>query len=268
MNRAKRNWILCIWLFVVYSTQAQTVGKWRAGSARELSGNIYTLSCFISEPNEEWTYKEKQAILKQVKESQEWIKGQAAKYNVSVNFDAGGNFGLDTDIKMPLIERGTASGKEPVDWVSRVLKKVGYSSPLKLLEWVKQNTNAKQTQVIIFAKGKGNGYAMATSTEMDKELYFVEGAILYEKYNNGSKLASSSIAHEMLHLYGAWDLYKTFSQSAENEKKAKQKFPNSVMLRTSYNIEELEIDELTAWLIGWNTKPKSWYDTLRPRDKR
>ncbi len=244
---------------------AQSVGKWRAGSAYKLSGEIYTLSCFVSGPDDEWTYNEKLEILNLLKEAQEWIKKEASKYNVSVDFSQSGNFGLNKDIKLPFIERGSASGKESVDWVSKVLYKIGYSSTLDLGTWVKNNTNAENYQVIIFAKGKGNGYAMAYSTDMEKEKYYVEGAVLYERYNGNGKLASSSIVHEIMHLYGAWDLYKTFNQTQENEQRARELFPNSIMLRTSYNINELTIDKLTAWLIGWTNKPEAWYETFRPR---
>ena len=241
--------------------------KWRAGSALILKGKVYTLSCFISGPEDEWAYQEKLNMLALLKEGQDWIQKQALKNHCSVDFSEGGNFGMKEDIKLPYIERGTASGNESVDWVSKVLYKVGYKSTLELVNWVKHNTSCENLQVIIFVKGQGNGYAMAYGDEMDKERYFVEGAVLYEKYNGGEKLAASSIAHEILHLYGAWDLYKTFSQSEENEKRAKKLFPNSIMLRTSYNINELIVDELTAWLIGWNTKPEEWYESFRERNK-
>jgi len=245
--------------------QGQDVGKWRAGSASQLTGKVYNLACFVSGPNDEWTYDEKLNIYKLLKESQSWIQKQAQKYNCAVAFE-GGNYGLKEDIKLPYIERGTASGKESTDWVSKVLYKVGYKSTLDLYKWVKAYTSCENLQVIIFVKGEGNGYAMACSTEMDKEKYFVEGAVLYEKYNGGGKLAASSIAHEVMHLYGAWDLYKTFSQTQDREDKARQLFPNSIMLRTSYDADELEVDALTAWLIGWNKEPKDWYEWFRPKD--
>lgn len=38
------------------------------------------------------------------------------------------------------------------------------------------------------------------------------------------------------------------------------------MLKTSYNINELSIDSLSAWLIGWNQNPKDWYETFRPKE--
>jgi hypothetical protein len=259
--------IFIILLLSNFALHAQNIEKWRAGSAYKLSGKIYTLSCFVSGPNEEWTYNEKLEMLDLLKEGQKWISAQALKNSISVEFNESGSFGLNKDIKLSRIERGTASGNESVDWVSKVFYTIGYKSIFDFDSWIKKNTKADNYQVIIFVKGKGNGYAMAYSTEMKKDKFYVEGAVLYEKYNGGTKLASSSIAHEILHLYGAWDLYKTFNQTEGNEERARALFPNSIMLRTSYNINELNIDNLTAWLIGWNNNPKEWYETFRPEGR-
>ncbi|CAH0994929.1 hypothetical protein EMA8858_01044 [Emticicia aquatica] len=255
--------VFTISFFISSISLAQNVGRWRAGSGNKLEGKVYTLSCFISGPDDEWSYDEKTEVLKKLDEAHQWLVSQAAKSGVALAFE-GGNFGLKKDIKLEQIERGTASGNEKTDLVSVVLKQIGYKNPLSYYEWVKTNTKCRNTQVIIFTKGKGNGYAMPSSTEMNKELYFVEGAILYEKYLDGQELVPSSIAHEILHIYGAWDLYKTFAQTQERENRARKLFPNSVMLRTSYDSNELEVDEVTAWLIGWNDTPKDWYEWFRP----
>ena len=248
----------------LFNKKKPYVDESRDGSASKLKGKVYTLSCFVSGNDDEWSDKEKTKMLDLLEESQRWIRKQALKYKVTVDFNESGNFGLDKDIKFQEIVRGTASGNEPVDWVSKVLYKVGYKSTLDLVKWVENNTDAENIQVIIFVKGRGNGYAMASNSRMDKEKYFVEGAVLYEKYNDGKELASSSIAHEILHLYGAWDFYKAFNQTEANEERAKKLYPNSIMLRTSYNIDELNVDEITAWLIGWNNNPEPWFESFRP----
>lgn len=251
--------------FYSYEILAQSTNKWRAGSAFKLEGKIYTLSCFVSNANNEWTNEEKQLLLRKLNESTQWLSEQALSQRISLTFE-NGSFGLKDDIKME-IASGTASGKEEVDLISKVLIKIGYKRPLDLYDWAKKNTTCNNVQVIIFMKGKGNGYAMPFRSDMDSEKYFVEGAILYEKYLGNGDLASSSIAHEILHLYGGWDLYKTFAQTQDQEDKARKLFPNSVMLRTSYNIKELNIDEVTQWLIGWNDSPKDWYEWFRPKVK-
>jgi hypothetical protein len=115
-------------------------------------------------------------------------------------------------------------------------------------------------------KGSGKSYAIKYASEsLDRELYFVEGAMLYEKQRNGVELAPAQIAHEILHLFGAWDLYETPHQTKLNETVAKESFPDSVMGRVAHNINSLKIDPLTAWLIGWNNKPEPWFKLLKPK---
>jgi hypothetical protein len=258
----KRFIVIALFLFPVV-LHAQSVDKWRAGSAKELSGNIYTLSCFISGPDDEWTYDEKLEMLKLLNAGQAWIKKEALKYSISLEFNESGTYGLNKDIKLQYIERGSASGKESVDWVANVFHTIGYNRILDFDSWIRKNTNANNYHVIMFVKGAGISYALPYSNAMDKEKYYIEAAVVYEKYINNVGGSSSLFAHEILHLYGAWDLYKTFAQSEINEQRAKKLFPNSVMLRISYNIDELEVDSLTAWLIGWNMYPQEWYETFR-----
>jgi hypothetical protein len=257
---------LLFFVFCLFNVSGQTVEEWRAGSAFHLSGNVYTLSCFVSGPDDEWTNSEKLAVFDKLNEATAWIKNQAKKYNITVNFE-GGSYGFEKDIKLEKIERGIASGKEKTDWVDTVLRNIGYSRTIDLYNWVKANTICENVQIIIFVKGFGNGYAVAFAERYNKELYFVEGAILYENHWNGVGLLSSSIAHEILHLYGAWDLYKTFEQTQDREDKARELFPDSIMLRVSYNIDDLYVDEVTAWLVGWNTDPKPWYSWFNPRQR-
>ncbi len=188
----------------------QDVGIWRAGSAYKLENSVYTLSCFISDTAGDWTYEEKLNVLRKLDSSTNWISRQAANYNIAIEFK-NGNCGLMNDIKLPEIERGTASGNERVDLVSTILAKTGYKTPAEFYHTATKSSRCKNVQVIFFAKGKGNGYAMQFGSSMDKDLYFVEGAILYEKYWNGYGLTPSSIAHEILHLYGLGICIKHFS---------------------------------------------------------
>ena len=63
------------------------------------------------------------------------------------------------------------------------------------------------------------------------------------------------MAHELLHIFGAWDMYETFRVTKAQMDVASRLYPNSVMLRTSYNPYELTIDPVTGWRIGWCDKP-------------
>lgn len=241
---------------------AQSKDKWRAGSALSLAASkTYVLTIFISET--EWKYAEKRKLYDSIYEAQDWIKAQAALYNKRLTFE-GGNYGLQKTIILDTIASGTGSGTEPVDWISKVLKKVGYKNSLEFYAWAKKTTKSDNVLVLIVANKKGRGYAMEYSKDMEKVLYFVEGCILYSQYEDGQKLYTASIAHEFLHLFGAWDLYKTFEQSQENADKAKSLYPNDIMLRIAFNIDDLHIGKLSAWRIGFSSKEESEFDSLRP----
>ena len=46
----------------------------------------------------------------------------------------------------------------------------------------------------------------------ESRVVFLE-AVLYEQFPNGYELPASAIAHELLHLYGAWIFIKPFSKA-------------------------------------------------------
>ena len=232
----------------------------RNGSAYKLEGKVYILTIFISESH--WDYNDKLKLYDEIYEAENWVIDQAKKYNKIVEFQ-GGNYGLNNTIIINNIPVGTASGNERGDLVDLVLKKVGYSSVSQFSNWIKQNTDADNYLVLILANKTGNGYAMPYKQGLNKK-YFVEGTILYKRDLHNSRLISSEIAHEFLHLFGAWDLYKTFEQPKSREDKAKELFPNDIMHRVSYNINELKIDKLTAWLVGLSNFKEDWYYWFKP----
>ncbi|MCL2244075.1 MAG: hypothetical protein FWC03_06360 [Treponema sp.] len=253
-------------LLIIYGQNAQIQNY---GSAKSLEGNVYVLVCFISGSNNSWSYNEKLDWFKKYYEAVNWIKDQALNYNVAINFQ-GGNFGMNADIKLDY-GYGTGSGNEDVSMVSKVLREIGYRDSLSFYEFIVNNTNCDNALILIAAKGRGRSYAIACefSTEdlIYKELHFMEGVMLYDYNEDGNEILSSGIAHELLHLFGAWDLYENFMQSNAIEELALYLFPNSIMLRISQNINELIIDPVTAWLIGWNKYPEPWYDAFNPYSK-
>ena len=97
----------CIFVLYVHRGFAQSVGKWRAGSARQIDGNVYTLICFVSEPMMFGRPKRKQEMMKKIDNSQLWLQQQAKRYGVDVRFEERGQYGFEKDIKLPTIARGT-----------------------------------------------------------------------------------------------------------------------------------------------------------------
>lgn len=81
---------------------------------------------------------------------------------------------------------------------------------------------------------------------------FCEFAVLYgENYN--------SVIHEILHLFGAADLY--FPKEISDV--AKEMFPKSIMFNSTYN----KIDDFTKYVVGIHEKPSSLAKTFIDRTK-
>jgi hypothetical protein len=85
----------------------------------------------------------------------------------------------------------------------------------------------------------------------------VEFAIVSYKY-------PSEIAHNILALYGAAPLYKSTYRYKESKINFAQKeFPDEIMLDPyAKNINALNIDEFTQYLIGWKDKLDPKYELL------
>jgi len=77
---------------------------------------------------------------------------------------------------------------------------------------------------------------------------------------------SAVIAHEFLHLFGAWDLYATpFDKKKAAIKKKKQAmelFPHEIMAFAYRNLDSLEISEFTKYTIGWENQLDKKYSDL------
>ena len=220
------------------------------GSAKTLSGKTYVLTIFTGV--NQWSKKDYDAFFSKVHEAQQWLTQQAKRYGEFLSF-VNGNFGYPEPIDFN-IARGTASGKESVDYIRLLMKQIGYQSPLDFVRWAKENA-----LVLVVANKTGTSYAISYNESYDKEKYYLEGAIMFTKYLDGGENCAASIAHEICHLFGAEDLYETFQQTKDNEELARKLYPNDIMLRTSYNINELEINEMTAWFVGLSNNEKKWY---------
>lgn len=235
---------------------AMEIGNRYQGSAKSLEGNIYVLTCFVSETG--WSVEEVESYTDLILEAEDWLVEQAWHYGKEVTF-VNGTAGLDTPLLFDHIVSGNGMGDEPVDLVSKLMPRIGYKNGLEFTKWVHKNTDCDGCMVLIVANKPGRGYSMAYKDTFSREKYFLEGTMLYTSYEEGVPDCAAGVAHEMCHLFGAEDLYANFIQTEENEARARELFPDDIMLRVSYDINTQIIDRLTAWLIGLTEDMEDWY---------
>ena len=244
----------------------QNSDRWTAGSSNQLVGEVVNLVCFISTSEKHWDESKKTEILKDIESANYWIIEQSKNYNISLDIR---NELVLQEVVFNEISSGTGSGYERVDWIYRTMRKLGFKNSKQAFRKLRRKYNAENIQVILIANVNGRPYSMRYAKGINKKKYYLEGIILYENYDNGAKLPVTAVtSHELLHLYGAWDLYQTYAQSKDREQRAQKLYPNDIMLRVDHTTHNLMIDELTAWLIGWNTTEPENFEWFRPKDYR
>ena len=259
MNKSVFNRFSSLLLFLMLGVAAwgaQNIGNRNQGSAKVLDGKIFVLTCYVSETG--WIDSQVEEYNSLLLEAEEWLVKQAKADGKEVSF-VNATAGLDKPLLFDEIVSGNGVGDEPVDLVSKVMKKMGYNNGIEYIEWLNDTIDCDEGLVLIVANKPGRGYSMAYKDTYDPWMYYLEGTMLYTSYEEGVPDCAAGIAHEMCHLFGAEDLYATFVQTAENEARARELFPDDIMLRVSYDINELKIDKLTAWLIGLTDEMEDWY---------
>ena len=85
-------------------------------------------------------------------------------------------------------------------------------------------------------------------------------AVVYD--NEKLKFHSGVVAHEILHLLGAGDLYDEY-QPAENVAFMEKNYPYEIMFdKGDAPVENLVISPYTAWRVGWTDKKEEWFDKI------
>lgn len=261
-----RSFIAFLILITVYSTcNAQTFDKWKSGSAVELKGKIYILSIFITTPKNKWTYDDKINLTARQLEAQDWLIKEAKEYGTDISFE-NGFYGVKTDIVVNEITDIDQPIDRRNDWVNFLLTQIGYNSPLEFLERLKITKDCQNAIVVIYANEKGRSYAVPYCTDYNKKKYFFEGCMVYRSYK-GEPLHASTIAHEILHLFGAWDLYKRNKEDKKRAHKAWELYPKDIMFISPVDINDAKIDKLTAWLVGLYKYKKDEFEWFRPSNR-
>ncbi len=221
-----------------------------AGSARVLEGSVYIITFFVSETP--WPESYKMDLFKQMRDAESWLEWKAKEYGKNLRF-INGVHGLfepfKTDI-VPDYNSGNASGVIATKYLSKA------GCPLDgYKDWVKKNSGCDQSLVFVIANKEGRGYASPIASGGSDNS--PEGAILYHSYHD--PLYAGCIIHEILHLFGAVDLYHTCDQSEENDQKIDKMYPKEVMHRPYNPLKELQMSPLTAWLVGLTDKQEDWF---------
>ncbi len=239
----------------------QFSNTWNVGSAKKLEGRVYLLEVWLTETGTQWDYDEMCSMQQRINEATSWLEHQAQKYGKSVEFE-NGTFAGDgyKGLQMTGLPKSYAEAAENSLLLTEALRIIGYDDNMQCYNMLCKNYKCQNVVVLVLINNPG--WSCANNFSMGHLIYgypnyFLENAFIFTS-SSGHPTGSQVIAHEMMHMFGAWDMYGG-QVSPEADQWAHQYYPNEIMYQITSPLSKLQISPLSAWLTGLSDIYDSWY---------
>lgn len=215
------------------------------GSACYLSGKNLLYSLYVDTPQSSWEQEEKEEVLSKLGIACEYIEDCAKQYHKKVelvydweeNTDLAGN----AKVKFPICDQADFVEELDEEIALWVENKVDYE---ELMEEYK----AEGIALLVFVNNSVSSYAIVyDGIDNPKESVVLEGGETPAAY-----------AHEILHVFGAHDLYKDAEYTKEVTDYVKKAYPLEIMYTVTdehgkkYEDQIVNIvSPITAYHLGW-----------------
>ncbi|MBQ8596597.1 MAG: hypothetical protein IJ409_02285 [Lachnospiraceae bacterium] len=215
------------------------------GSAKYLEGTNVLYSLFVDTPDAVWQQADKEAALEKLQIATEYIE------------EAAGEYGVDAELICDWQENVDLSGQTAVDFPIRDGEDFEDRLDEEIAYWVentvdyevlKETHGAEGAALLVFVNNPSVSYAIVfDGTDNPKE-----SVIMF------SKEAPAVYAHEIMHLFGAHDLYEEAEFTSEVCAYVRETYPLEIMYRVtdvqgkSYDDEIVNtLSPITAYHLGW-----------------
>lgn len=219
--------------------------SYKIGSARSLEGKNLIYSLFVDTPDAEWTDRDKKKALKKLEIAKEYIETEAKSYHKKVDLvvDFEENEDLTGSARINFSLKDGEDYEEALDeeiaaWLD---EQIDYEALTK-------EYKAKGIATIVFVNHKGSTYAICYDgvDNPQESLVMFAGEV------------PAVYAHEILHLFGAHDLYEDAEYTEEVCEYVKKAYPDEIMYTVKdengrLNNSEIqnELSPITAYHLGW-----------------
>lgn len=220
------------------------------GSCAQLEGNVLFMCIFMNDNESSWTYTEMDEFLNEkAVPAMQWIVDMASYYEADLTCTVAyytepvycsgsyGDFNAGTN---PYILYDASDA-------------LGYGSLDDMQMHLKELYGVEQVAFMVCIDKPGRCYA--SIDQSNDNYYHTEYCVLFDDAAefNGLYYACypSTVAHELIHLFGAEDFYADGSLRNGRAALADEWFYNGIMLRTYTDISYNWVDPVTAYAIGW-----------------
>ena len=253
---------------------------------KKLSGNVTLYAIFVdSKYTNPWSEYDIKTTLDSIRTAIRWLENQAAedsvylKINLEYHKTIQGRVPIKNDLSKKtlsntLYKKPLWSGvKDIYRWADKIAAEAGESLP-KDTSRITNIKNDLKTRERLIARLRD-----IYQTDDVALMYFInnyytdELSATFDISNDNNVEFSvvsfknpSIIAHEFMHIFGAYDLYLTQYDIKKKDQKKKDKlmemFPNEVMAFAHRDLNSLNISGFTKYLIGWDKELPVEYQKL------
>ena len=233
------------------------------GTAAELQGKTLCVSMFVDTNYDEWTADDdKEEWRIKLGYAADWIEQMAGEYGVDSEFIYDWN--QFPELRYDVRDKAFSYSRylENNDGYNELWNLINNDIPVN--EMLSKYKADNILFVTFYNTAESNGVeAFATDGFFDKDYYYDTAFI--PAYFQGRETTASVIAHEMLHLFGAADLYcigrkdtMSYNMNQEMIDYMRENYPDDIMLRTFdhetdtpfYGEVNGSISPVTAYYIG------------------
>lgn len=236
--------------------QTEDWGTSPTGSAKYLDGSTVLVSLFIEDPSSIWTTDKKELVMSKMDIATDFLVSEGNSYGKSVNliYDIYEHPDLEYTVSYPETIRD--SDRSSFLLLKYVTHYIETNIPT---QEILTTYNVDSIAYMCFLDKSGVSFTFPYY-EGDSDIYYYETCYMYLKCD-GDFEPPSVYAHEMLHLFGARDLYSTNETDGitkEFVQYIESNYSNEIML-TTYdenwdNVQDYvsnDLTDITAYFIGW-----------------
>lgn len=243
MQETKKGFRLAESLLYIYEQQLMDSQPKRiletqnTGNAKTLRGTCYMIHFFVDTPDAKWSLDEAKAIVDDMPNAWQYIQRQAAAYGVEDIVFKDSYYYIESPSN---ITDSTYSDS----WVADTLDAIGLDAFSDVTAYANIPQYSNYT-VLFHINTTGRSFALMDNGHG----FYDEYSVIFQKDSKYIGGASTCV-HEVLHNFGAIDLYDE-ALSEKGDQLAAIYFPNDIM-RVSYaNTYRACVGLLTAKLVGW-----------------
>lgn len=246
----------------VNAKAAKTTAEWKTkktGSAGVLVGRSVLVSIFVDDADSKWTEKQKKEANRKLKAAAAFIESEGKRYHKKITLIADSYENSDLQYEMNTKQKLNDSEKK-LNAFSKQMQKM-LERDIDVTE-LREKYATDSVGFLLFINKSGVSSTMVHYMEEGKKNFY-EICALFSKYEKEPE-GAATYAHEILHLFGARDLYMTSTTdgiSSALVRYIRKKYPNDIMFTTftksgktlKYKIVN-QVDRVTAYYLGWKTK--------------